>query len=105
MQVPVVVEPVGTGQFRAQGLPPFTAVAVGNTSEEAISKVRAELNKEIQAGKRLVLVDVGAKEENPWLAMAGWLKDDPLFDEWQAEIKENRRKRDIEDGIETNPHS
>jgi hypothetical protein len=101
MQIPVAIEPLGDGQFRAQSVPPFTAVAEGQTTEEAISKVRAELNKEVAAGKRLVLVDVAAKEENPWLAMAGWLKDDPLFDEWQAAIKENRRQRDIEDGIET----
>jgi hypothetical protein len=36
--------------------------------------------------------------------MAGWLKDDPLFDEWQAAMKENRRQRNIEDGIETREH-
>lgn len=101
MQIPVIVESMASGQFRAQGMPPFTAVAEGATSEEAVSKVRVELSKEVEAGKRLVLVDVSAKEENPWLAMAGWLKDDPMFDEWQEAIKENRRKQDIEDGIDT----
>ena len=30
----------------------------------------------------------------------GLAKDDPLFDEWQAAIRENRKQRDIEDGIE-----
>jgi hypothetical protein len=99
MQIPVAIEPTGSGGFRAQSVPPFTSVAEGQTSDEAISKVRAELNKEVAAGKRLVLVDVAANEDNPWLAMAGWLKDDPMFDEWQAAIRENRRQRDIEDGI------
>jgi len=102
MQIPVVVEPIGANQFRAQSVPPFTAVAEAGTSDEAISKVRAELKKEIEGGKRIVMVEVGAKEENPWLAMAGWLKDDPMFDEWQAAIQEHRTERNIEDGIETN---
>ena len=101
MQIPVVVEPAGSGQFRAQGLPPFTSSAVGNSSDEAIAKVREQLHNEIKAGKQVVMVDVPAVEENPWLAMAGSLKDNPLFDEWQAAIKEYRRQRDIEDGIET----
>lgn len=101
MQIPVVIEPIGDGQFRAHSFPPFTAVAEGRTSEEAVSKVRAELGKEMESGKRYVMVEVGANEDNPWLAMAGSLKDNPLFDEWQAAIQEFRRQRDIEDGIET----
>jgi hypothetical protein len=101
MQIPVAVEPTGLGGFRAQSVPPFTSVGEGQTSEEAISNVRGELSKEIAAGKRLVLIDMTADDENPWSAMAGWLKDDPLFEEWQAAIQENRRKRNIEDGIET----
>lgn len=100
MQIPVAIEPISGGQFRAQSLPPFTAVAEGRTSDEAIAKVRAELNKEVEAGKRVVLVDLSAKEENPWLAMAGWLKGDPLFDEWRAEVEAYRRQCDIEAGID-----
>src|SRR5690348_6230114 len=79
MQIPVVVEPIGGKQFRAQSVPPFTAVAEAGTSDEAISKIRAELKKEVEGGKRIVMIEIGAKEENPLLAMAGWLKDDPLF--------------------------
>lgn len=37
------------------------------------------------------------KENNPFLAMAGWLKDDPLYEALQEEIRENRRRRDIDD--------
>jgi hypothetical protein len=100
MQIPVAVEPTAQGQFRAQSMPPFSAVAEGRTSDEAIERLRDQLTKELDAGKRIVMVDIPAREENPWLAMAGWLKDDPLFDEWQAAIRENRKQRDIEDGIE-----
>jgi hypothetical protein len=100
MQIPVAIEPTGAGQFRAQSLPPFTSVAEGQTSEEAISKVRAELNKEVEAGKRVVMVEISTQEDNPWLKMAGWLKDDPLFDEWRAEVEAYRHKCDVEAGVE-----
>ena len=105
MQIPVVVEPVGSGQFRAQGLPPFTAVAEAATSDEAVSKVREQLHKEVEGGKRVVMVDVSVKEENPWLAMAGWLKDDPMFDEWRAEVEAYRRQCDIDAGIDLDDRS
>jgi len=32
--------------------------------------------------------------------MAGWLKDDPLYEEWKAAVEEYRRQRDVRDGIE-----
>ena len=101
MQIPIAIEPIGDGQFRAHSFPPFTAVAEGRTSDEAVSKVRTELSKEVESGKRYVMIEMGTKEENPWLAMAGSLKDNPLFDEWQSAIQEFRRQRDVEDGIET----
>ena len=100
MQIPVAIEPTGMGGFRAQSVPPFTAVAEGSTREEAVSKVRDELNKQLEQGKEIVMVEVGPKAENPWLKMAGWLKDDPLFDEWRAEVEAYRRQCDIEAGFE-----
>jgi hypothetical protein len=100
MQVPISIEPTGLGGFRAQSVPPFTAVAEGSTREEAVSKVRAELNKQLEQGKEVVMVEVGTKEENPWLKMAGRLKDNPLFDEWRAEVEAYRRQCDSEAGVE-----
>ncbi|MCI0358065.1 MAG: hypothetical protein L0211_06260 [Planctomycetaceae bacterium] len=41
-----------------------------------------------------------ANEANPWLAMAGSLKDSPLFDEWKAAVEEYRRQCDVRDGVE-----
>jgi hypothetical protein len=37
---------------------------------------------------------------SPLLAMAGWLKDDPMFDEWRAEVEAYRRQCDIDAGID-----
>lgn len=100
MQIAVAVEPIPLGGFRAESAPPFKVVAEGSTREEAVGKVRHELNRQLEHGKELVMIEVGAGVENPWLKMAGRLKDDPLFDEWRAEVEEYRRQRDIEDGIE-----
>jgi hypothetical protein len=105
MQIPVAIEPTGTGQFRAQGLPPFTAFAEGRTSDEAISKLRDELQKEIDCGKQIVVVELPPKQENPWLAMAGWLKDDPMYDDWRVAMEEYRRECDNETGIDINDRS
>lgn len=99
MQIPVAIEQLGDGQFRAHSFPPFKSVAEGRTRDEAIVKVRDELNKEIAAGK-VVIVDVPTKEENPWLKMAGSLKDNPLYDEWRAEVEAYRRQCDVEAGID-----
>lgn len=100
MQIPVVVEPTANGQFRAQPLQPLTAVGEGPTSDAALAKLREELEKELQNGKRVVLMDFPGEETNPWLAMAGSLKDNPLFDEWQAAIREYRDQVNREEGIE-----
>jgi hypothetical protein len=100
MQIPVVVEPVGSGQFRAQGFPPFAAFAEGRTSDEAVSKLREQFQNEIKAGKQVVMVDVPMVEDNPWLKIAGSLKDNPLLDEWKAAMEEFRHERDIDAGID-----
>lgn len=99
MQIPVSVEAIPLGGFRAESSPPFTVVAVGSTRDEAVAKVRDELNKQLDQGK-IVMIEVGPNAENPWLKMAGTLKDNPIVDEWRAAVEEYRRQRDIEDGIE-----
>jgi len=100
MQIPIAIEPIGDGQFRAHSFPPFTAAAEGGTRDEAVLKVQAELAKQVDEGKEVVIVEVGTNAENPWLKMAGRLKDNPLFDEWRAEVEAYRRQCDIEAGVE-----
>ena len=47
-------------------------------------------------------LEVGTTEENPWNAVAGMFRDEPLFDEWQEAIADYRRKvdEDANDGSE-----
>jgi predicted RNase H-like HicB family nuclease len=100
MQIPVVIEPTPTGDFRAHAPQPLTSVGEGPTSEAALAKLREELEKELKRGKQIVLMDFPGEQENPWVAMAGSLKDNPLFDEWQAAIREFRDQVNREEGIE-----
>lgn len=99
MQIAVAVEPIPLGGFRAASAAPFTVSAEGTTREEAVAKVRTELNKQLEQGN-VVLIEVGPALENPWLKMAGSLKDDPVVNEWRVAVEEYRRERDIEAGIE-----
>src|SRR5688500_10814145 len=101
MQIAVLVESLGSDLYRAQAPPPFELTAEGSSSEEAVERLRAKMAESVSNGKQIVAVEVPAKQEHPWMAYVGHLKDDPLFDEWQAAIQEYRRQRDIEDGIET----
>jgi hypothetical protein len=99
MQIAVAIQPIPLGGFRAESAPPYTVVAEGQTPDEAVAKVRAELSNQYDQGK-LVMIEIGPTEENPWLKMAGRLKDNPRFDEWRAAVEEYRRQCDIEAGIE-----
>lgn len=90
MQIPVLIEPVAGNGFRARSAEPFGLTAEGATSDEALDKLRQEIQNRLTAGARLVSLDVPA--DNPWKAMAGIYKDDPQFDDWQQAIAEYRRQ-------------
>lgn len=51
------------------------------------------------------MIEIGPNAENPWLRMAGTLKDDPMVDEWRAAVEEYRRQCDIEADIEYTPRT
>jgi hypothetical protein len=94
MQIPVLVEPVAGNGYRAKGGEPFGFTAEGATREEALRKLREQIDSRLSSGAQVVLVEVPAKD-NPWLRMAGWLdKDDPRVKEWEQIIQENRQKAD-----------
>ena|SRR5438874_1025568 len=95
MEIPVLVEPVPGNGFRARGGEPFALTAEGPTREEAVSRLEGLFRERMAAGARLVSIEIPATS-NPWLAFAGVLKDEPLFDEWQEAIAERRRALDEE---------
>jgi Lon protease-like protein len=99
MQIPVLVESLGAERFRAEAPPPFSLTAEGRSSEEAVQKLREKMTETLANGKQFVTVEVPAKPDHPWMKYVGHLKDDPLFDQWQAAIQQYRQQRDLEDDI------
>jgi predicted RNase H-like HicB family nuclease len=94
MKIPVLIEPIANDGFRATGGPPFEVTAQGTTREEALARLREAIDQRMVEGSVLVPLEIGTTEENPWDAVAGMFRDDPLFDEWQEAIAEYRRKVD-----------
>ena len=100
MQINIAIQPTPLGGFRAESADPFKVVVEGNTREEAVAKIRDQLNKQIEGGKEALTVEVSTAADNPWLKLIGRQKDNPLFDEWRAEVEAYRRQCDVDAGIE-----
>jgi hypothetical protein len=93
MKLPVLIERVNNNGYRARSGEPLVLVAEGTTEEEALRKLNVAIQQKVNEGAKLVTVDVG-QEEQPWKGFRGWLRDDPMFDEWQEAIAEYRRQID-----------
>jgi hypothetical protein len=93
MQIPVLIERVARNGFRARGLEPFAVSAKGATREEALSKLRAKIEKRLKNGAELVGLEVGTPP-HPWKAFAGMHKDDPWIEDWKRSVEEYRKKVD-----------
>jgi hypothetical protein len=88
----VVIEQI-PGGYRAK---PWTDSVEGATQDEALQKMIALIQRYQDNGARFV--EVPLMEPNPaeaaWQRLAGWLKDDPDYDDLQASIEERRRQLD-----------
>lgn len=87
MQVPVLVEQISTHVFYAKA---WDIVAEGSSADEA---VRA-LQQVLRSGKSIAMLDLPLT--NPFLAMAGDLKDDPLVADWVATMKTYRDEKEAD---------
>jgi hypothetical protein len=93
MQLPVLVEPVAGNGYRACAGQPFALSAEGATREEAIHRLRQEIEGRLQTGAEIVPLEI-AMPAHPLAEFAGMFRDNPLFDEWQAAMAEYRRQAD-----------
>ncbi len=97
MKIPVLIEPIANVGFRAIGGPPFEVTAQGATQDEALARLREAIDHRMVLGSIVVPFEIDASNENPWAAVAGMFRDEPLFDEWQEAIDGYRRKVEEED--------
>ena len=67
-----------------------------NSRERAIQQITAELREYLTRRVEVIQVDIPLPEplENPWLDTFGRFKDDPTFEEMQAEIAAYRQELD-----------
>ncbi len=67
------------------------------TREEALGKLRHNLERRL-AKAEVVTIEVDLPHQpNPWVRLAGIYKDNPLFEEFLAEMEADRRELAPED--------
>ena len=93
MQIPVLLERTAGNGYRARAQEPFALSAKGATREEALSKLRAKIEKRLKNGTEVVGLDIGVSND-PWMEFAGMFKDDPWIEDWKRSVEEYRRKVD-----------
>jgi len=83
---------------RAKEWPEVTVVE--NSRDAAIEQLKSQLLDYLSNQVEVVQVDIplSTPSENPWLDKFGWFKDDPTFDDLQAEMAAYRQELDQENG-------
>ena len=94
MRIPVLIEPISDQRFRASGAA-WEMSAEGDSSEEALERLRNEVQQRLSHGSQVTFLDIellapNSKSEHPLARFAGCMKDDSLYDEWQAAVAEYR---------------
>jgi hypothetical protein len=92
MQIPILVEKVPGNGYRARGGEPFPFTAEGATQDEAVARLKAQIDARLQAGAKVIPLEV-ADAANAWKRVIGMYdENDPEVDEWIKAMQENRRK-------------
>ena len=94
MEIPVLLEPLPDGGFRARSGEPLELAAHGDTPNAALSNLRALIDTRIASGTFLTAIEIRDSKLGPHPG-AGMYRDEPLFERWQAEIEAYRQE--IED--------
>lgn len=95
MTYQIFVEQTDEQSYTATPLLFPDCVAVGQTRDEALERIREALGARLERGE-IVSVEVDVPE-HPLLKFAGMFKDDPNYEEFLAEIEAYRREVDARD--------
>jgi predicted RNase H-like HicB family nuclease len=94
MEIPVLLEPLPEGGFRARSADPLGLTAQGDTPDSALRHLRSLIEAHTASGTMWTAIDVPISTFGPHPG-AGIYRDEPLYDRWRAEIEANRQE--IED--------
>lgn len=83
---------------RAKEWPEITVIK--NSRDAAISQLKSQLLDYLTNKVEVIQVEISLPTQtgNPWLDKFGWFKDDPTFDDLQAEIAAYRQEIDQNTG-------
>ena len=90
MKIPILIEATGDRRYRATGGEPFAIAVKADTPEAALDELKKGIVDRVARGGRIEALDIPG-DSNPWHEGFGMFRDDPLFDDWQRAIRDNRR--------------
>lgn len=73
-------------------------IVIEDSRDEAINQLKTQLLDYLTSSVEVVQIEISLPTQtgNPWLDKFGWFKDDPTFDDLQAEIAAYRQEIDRE---------
>jgi hypothetical protein len=93
MQVPVLIEKSPQGTFYAKA---WDLVAEGKSPEEAVNALRTMTRGLKDVGRTVETIEFPENfensTENPWLSIAGDLKNEPLVEDWLDAMRAYRQQ-------------
>lgn len=92
MQIPILIERMGSNGYRARGGEPLAITAEGGTQEEALANLKKKLHARLRRGV-VVPFELPA-QAHPLAEFVGMFKDDPLIQDWKRSMKAHRKNRD-----------
>ncbi|HKI35965.1 MAG TPA: hypothetical protein VKA46_29180 [Gemmataceae bacterium] len=93
MQIPVLIEPIAGNGYRASGGQLLAVVVEAPTREEALAKLKEQLQARLRDGAEIVPLET-APQPHPLAKFVGMFKDDPLIKHWKKSMAEYRRQSD-----------
>jgi hypothetical protein len=94
MSIQVLIEPLGKNGFRATSGGPLAMTVEAPTRDEALAKLKRQLQARLKDGAELVPVEL-ATEPHPWMEFAGMYDpNDPVVQDWEKAMADYRCKID-----------
>jgi hypothetical protein len=101
VQLPILIEPIEGGRFRAHAGEPFALTADGDSADAAARAIEDLIRARLQRGSQLMFIDLGSSGTPPLtppLSLPPLPDDDWFVKELREAIAENRRREDESDG-------
>src|SRR5713226_748725 len=93
MPIQVLIEPLANNGFRATSGGPISASVEAPTRQEALAKLKEQIQARLKNGAELVPLEV-EPVPHPLAEFVGTFKGDPLLENWKQSMAEYRRKID-----------